>query len=543
MADLHESEPSPTATIRIIYAEDDPTCIISVRGILSAEGYQIEPVTSGEDCLNACRERPPALVLLDLTLPDGSGLDFLRSLRRDHPDLPVIIVTASESVRDAVVAIKLGAVDFLSKPIDPQRLSVSVRNSLQLSQQKEEIERLKIATGEGQSKVAIDDVLRDLVLRGGSDLHLKAGRPPLMRVSSDLVPSSFPVLEESDVNHILRAVLGQEGYRTLREEFEWDASYELPGVARFRVNAFKRMGQFGAAFRAIPLSIPTIELMGLPPVLKEICKAPQGMVLVTGPTGSGKSTSLAAMIEHLNLTQPFHIITIEDPIEFVYSDRLSTVTQRQLGSDVKSLPEALRRALRQDPDVILMGEMRDRESMELAMHAAETGHLVFSTLHTNDAKQTLDRIVDAFPTEAAHQVRAMLALTLQAVISQRLVRRADGKGRVAAIEVMINSPNIRELIGEGKTASIEKVIAQSGDFYKMQTFNQALARLVQSRTITEEEAAGASTSPSDLKLILRGILGGGTTVVKPPGPAATPTPASNPKDAPGTASIKINRGY
>jgi twitching motility protein PilT len=543
MTTLPGSEPSPAAAARIIYAEDDPTCVVNVRRILSAEGYQVEPVISGEDCLEACGQRPPDLVLLDLTLPDGSGLDFLRSLRRDHPELPVIIVTASESVRDAVVAIKLGAVDFLSKPIDAQRLSVSVRNSLQLSQQKEEIERLRTATGEGASKVAIDEVLRDLVLRGGSDLHLKAGRPPLMRVSSDLIPSSFPVLEESDVNSILRGVLGPQGYRALHEDFECDASYELPGVARFRVNAFKRMGRFGAAFRSIPLNIPTIEIMGLPAVLKDICKAPQGMVLVTGPTGSGKSTTLAAMIDHLNQTQPLHIVTIEDPVEFVYADQQSTVTQRQLGSDVKSLHEALRRALRQDPDVILMGEMRDRETMELAMHAAETGHLVFSTLHTNDAKQTLDRIVDAFPPEAAHQVRSMLALTLQAVVSQRLVRRADGKGRVAAIEVMINSPNIRELIGEGKTASIEKVIAQSGDYYKMQTFNQALARLVLSKTITEEEAAGASTSPSDLKLMLRGITGGSSAVMKAVAPPTPPSAAAAPKEAPPAAGLKINRGF
>jgi twitching motility protein PilT len=526
---------------RILYAEDDPTSIVQVRTLLSPEGYQIDPVTTGGECVEVCTERPPDLCLLDLTLPDGSGLDVLRSLKKVLPDLPVIIITASESIRDAVAAIKLGAVDFLTKPLDANRLSVSVRNSLQLRQQKEEIDRLKVATGEGASKVAIDEVLRDLVQRGGSDLHLKAGRPPMMRISSDLLPSSFPVLDEADVNAILRGVLGREGYRLLHEEFECDASYEIPDVARFRVNAFKRLGRFGAAFRAIPLVIPTIEMMNLPPVLKEICRAPQGMVLVTGPTGSGKSTSLAAMINQINQTESLHIVTIEDPVEFVYTDGRSTISQRQLGSDVKSLHEALRRALRQDPDVILMGEMRDRETMELAMHAAETGHLVFSTLHTNDAKQTLDRIVDAFPHEASHQVRSMLALTLQAVVSQRLVKRADGKGRVAAVEVMINSPNIRDLIAEGKTASIDKAIASSGDFYKMQTFNQALARLVQSKTVTEEEAAAASTNPNDLKLMLRGIQGGGasTTVIKP---AATP-PAPETKPAPTTPGLKINRGF
>ncbi|HZE97432.1 MAG TPA: PilT/PilU family type 4a pilus ATPase [Planctomycetota bacterium] len=541
------SEPSPASvarSARILYAEDDPASVVRVRGVLQPEGYQVDPVGTGRDFVESCTANPPDLALLDLTLPDGSGLDFLNAVHKSLPDLPIIIITASESVRDAVAAIKYGAQDFLTKPIDAQRLSVSVRNGLQLSQQKEEIERLKIATGEGSSKVAIDDVLRDLILRGGSDLHLKAGRPPLMRISSDLAPSEFPVLSESDVNAIIRAVLGRDGTRILHEEYEYDASYELPGVARFRVNAFKRMGQFGAAFRAIPLNIPTIDLMGLPPVLKDICKVPQGMVLVTGPTGSGKSTSLAAMIDHLNQSQPLHIVTIEDPIEFVYTDQKSTVTQRQLGSDVKSLQEALRRALRQDPDVILMGEMRDRETMELAMHAAETGHLVFSTLHTNDAKQTLDRIVDAFPADAAHQVRSMMALTLQAVISQRLVRRADGKGRIAAVEVMINSPNIRELIAEGKTTQIEKAIAQSGDYYKMQTFNQALARLIQSRTITEEEGLGASTSSSDLKLILKGITGGSSTTMRavtlPTAPGSAPAPATPAASPP---PPRINRGF
>jgi twitching motility protein PilT len=535
MNDIARPEPAPW---RILYAEDDPSSVVHVRGLLQAEGYRLDPVGTGREFVEACDAAPPDLALLDLSLPDGSGLDFLRTVHQSHPDLPILIITASDSVRDAVAAIKYGAVDFLTKPIDPQRLSVSIRNSLQLRRQKEEIERLKVATGGSDSSLSIDAILRDLILRGGSDLHLKIGRPPLFRVSSDLAPAALPPLTEADMNAVLRTVLGRAGFRTLQEDFECDASYELPGVARFRVNAFKRLGQFGAAFRAIPLAIPSIDLMGLPPVLKDICKAPQGMVLVTGPTGSGKSTSLAAMVEHLNQTQPLHIVTIEDPVEFVYTDHTSTITQRQLGSDVKSLHEALRRALRQDPDVILMGEMRDRETMELAMHAAETGHLVFSTLHTNDAKQTLDRIVDAFPAESSHQVRSMLALTLQAVVSQRLVRRADGKGRVAAVEVMINSPNIRELIAEGKTSQIEKSIAVSGDFYKMQTFNQALARLVQSRTITEEEGLGASTSPSDLKLILKGILGGGSSTTLKPVTLPAGAPSKEAGSSPGMRGIR-----
>ncbi len=360
----------------------------------------------------------------------------------------------------------------------------------------------------------IDAVLKELVNRRGSDLHLKVGRPPLMRISSDLLPSEFPPLDDPAVEAVLRKVVGAEGWARLQQEFEMDASYEIEGVARFRVNAFKERGRFGAAMRVIPLVTPTLDGLGHPPVLKDICQAPQGLVLVTGPTGSGKSTTLAAMIDHVNETQPLHIVTIEDPIEFVYDDKKCTIRQRQLGTDVKSLAEALRRVLRQDPDVILVGEMRDPETINLALHAAETGHLIFSTLHTNDAKQTLDRIVDVFPAEEHGQVRAQLALCLQAVVSQRLVRRADGSGRIAALEVMINSPNIRELIVEGKTSTIEKAIASSGDYYRMQSFNQALAKLALDRVITQEEAVGASTNPGDLKLMLKGVTTSGVNAGK-----------------------------
>jgi twitching motility protein PilT len=356
--------------------------------------------------------------------------------------------------------------------------------------------------------IDIDAILKELVNRRGSDLHLKVDRPPLMRISSDLLPSEFPPLSREDMEAVLRQLVGEKGWNRLVEEYEVDASYEIQDVARFRLNAFKEREKYGAALRVIPLTSPTIDGMGLPAVLKDICQAPQGLVLVTGPTGSGKSTSLAAMISHINDTQPLHIVTIEDPIEFVYSDKMCTIRQRQLGNDVKSLSEALRRVLRQDPDVILMGEMRDPETIELAMHAAETGHLVFSTLHTNDAKQSIDRVITTFPADAHGQIRAQMALALQAVVSQRLVKRADGSGRVAAMEIMINSPQIRELIQEGKTSSIEKAMASSGDYYRMQTFNQSLAKLVNDRTISEAEAMAVSTSPNDLKLLLKGVTSG-----------------------------------
>ncbi len=526
--------PEAATPAQIHYAEDDGSSVALVKTLLRREGYEVSSSPDGQGCLRVCREATPDLCLLDLTLPDMSGLDVLQQLRRERPDLPVIILTASSSVQDAVAATRLGAVDYLGKPIDGARLSVSVRNALQLHRQKAEIQRLRLGAGEAESTYPLDAVLRQLVEQGGSDLHLKIGRPPLLRIASDLVPSEFPVLDEPNMQAILRKLLGKEGFMELLEEYEYDSSHLVDGLARFRINAFKRMGVFGAALRAIPLTTPTLDGLGLPAVLKEICKAPQGMVLVTGPTGSGKSTTLAAMIDLLNETQALHIVTIEDPVEFVYTDKKSTINQRQLGSDVKSFKEALRRVLRQDPDVILMGEMRDAETIELAMHAAETGHLVFSTLHTNDAKQSLDRIVDSFPVEAAHQVRSMLALTLHAVVSQRLVRRADGKGRGAAVEVLINTGNIRELIAEGKTASIEKAMAQAGEYYRMQTFNQALAKHVLAKTITEEEALAAATNPGDLRLLIKGVTSGSATATAA---AAAATTQSD------TGKIRISRGF
>ncbi|HEX7901384.1 MAG TPA: type IV pilus twitching motility protein PilT [Planctomycetota bacterium] len=353
--------------------------------------------------------------------------------------------------------------------------------------------------------IDIDAVLKELVTRRGSDLHLKVGRPPLMRLSSELIPSEFPPITAEDLRVALQRVLGDAALGRLDEEGELDASYEIDGVARFRINVFKERSRFSLVARVVPLTIPTIEGLGLPAVLKDICQAPQGLVLVTGPTGSGKSTTLASLINHINETQALNILTIEDPIEFIYDDKKSVVRQRQLGTDVKSVTEALRRVLRQDPDVILVGEMRDKETIDLALHAAETGHLVFSTLHTNDAKQTLDRIIDVYPAEEHPQLRSQLALTLQAVVSQRLIRRADGSGRIAAMEILINTPNIRDLIVEGKTSSIEKAMGGAGDYYRMQTFNQALAKLTTEKVITADEALASTTNPNDLKLMLKGF--------------------------------------
>ncbi len=356
---------------------------------------------------------------------------------------------------------------------------------------------------------SIEDFLKAIYEQKASDLHLKSGRPPLMRLRGDLTPlPNAPSLSPADIQALIYSVISTEQQHRLEEEKELDFSFYLQGIARFRGNAFYQKGALGAVFRIIPAKIPTVEELGLPEVLKELANKKQGLFLVTGPTGSGKSTTLAALIDYLNGTLPVHVITLEDPIEFVYQDKLAVVNQREIGSDTRSFSQGLRRALRQDPDVILIGEMRDAETITTAMNAAETGHLVFGTLHTNDAKQTIDRVVDTFPPEAQHQVRMQLAKCLLAVVAQRLLKRADGKGRVAVQEIMINTPTVQKLIEENKIGAISKAIEESASFYKMQTFNQALLAQIKAKAIGVEEAMTFSNNPNDLKIQLQtqGIL-------------------------------------
>ena len=373
--------------------------------------------------------------------------------------------------------------------------------------------------------MSLDSLLEEVLAKNGSDLHLKVGRPPLIRVSGDLLPSEHPPLSADEIKAMVFSCFSELRAKQFQEELEVDFSYLIPEKARFRGNAFYQMGQIGAVFRYIPLHVPTIDELGLPEVLKEIALRQQGLVLFTGPTGVGKTTSMAAMVEHINQNRPCHIVTFEDPIEFVFTDRLATINQRQLGSDIRSFEQGLKHVLRQDPDVILMGEMRDIETIESAMHASETGHLVFSTLHTNDCKQTIDRVLDMFQGDKMLQLRSMLANTLLGVLSQLLVRRADGNGRLAAVEIMVNTPHVRQLIEKGETAEIEKAM-RTGKFYYMQTFNQHLARMVVEGLITAEEALENSAAPSDLKLMLRGVTTGTESIQQSekerPEPAAKP---------------------
>ena len=379
----------------------------------------------------------------------------------------------------------------------------------------------------------LDELLREMIATTSSDLHLKVGRPPLMRRQGELKPTDHPPLTEEQVREMLFSMMSERQQQRFERDWEIDLAYHLPGEARFRVNGYYQRGHVSAALRLIPEQVPTIDELTLPEVMKELALRKQGLILITGPTGSGKSTSQAAMIEHINRSQDRHIVTIEDPVEYVFTDRRATIDQREVGSDTRSHKEALRRVLRQDPDVILMGEMRDPETIEIGLHAAETGHLVFSTLHTNDAKQTVDRILDTIGSDMLTQYRSMLSLNLMAVLSQRLLPRADGSGRVAAMEVMINSPHVAELIHDGKTIELQNAIATSKSYYKMQTFNQALTRLVQEGLVTAEVALEFSDAPGDLRLMLRGVGTG----------AAAATTKEEAEPEPGKQKTSTVRGF
>jgi len=345
----------------------------------------------------------------------------------------------------------------------------------------------------------LDDLLRELVKQGGSDLHIHVGEPPFFRIDGRITRAkNFPILSQEDAKELLYSILSEERRRRFEEKLELDLSYTIPDLARFRVNIFQQSNCIGAALRMIPLKIQTIDELGLPQVFKQLALVPRGFILVTGPTGSGKSTTLAAMIEHINVNKRGNIITIEDPIEFVHTDKLCTINQREVGVDAVSFADALKHVMRQNPDVILVGEMRDLETISAAITAAETGILVFATVHTNNAVQTIDRIIDVFPVEQQEQVRLQLAVTLQAIISQTILPKANGKGRVVAFEIMIAIPAIKSLIREGKAHQMYTIIQASGG-YGMRTLDSDLLNLVEKKLVTYEEALARAPNPKEFE--------------------------------------------
>ncbi len=338
--------------------------------------------------------------------------------------------------------------------------------------------------------------------RHASDLHLKVGNHPVMRINGALAPLvDLPVLDPATVRDLAESMMNDDQQQRFSLDLELDFAYSVPKVGRFRVNVYQQRGSMGAAIRAIHIGVPTIDDLGLPDVVKRFAGLPRGLVLVTGPTGSGKSTTLAALINYINQTRSVHIVTIEDPIEYLHRDHKSIINQREVGMDTRSFTQALRHVLRQDPDVILIGEMRDLETIATAVTAAETGHLVFATLHTQSAAQTIDRILDVFPPHQQPQIRMQLSVALEGVMSQALVPLARGEGRVAAVEVMVATGAIRNLIREGKTFQIPSAI-MSGGREGMQTLNQALRRLVEQRKITYEDAVAKATSEKEFAELL-----------------------------------------
>ncbi len=350
--------------------------------------------------------------------------------------------------------------------------------------------------------VKLEELLRLVVERGASDLHLTVGSPPQLRIDEELVPTEFDVLTPEASQKLGYSLLSDAQKQRFEEEQELDLALGLEGIGRFRVNLFWQKGSVGAALRLIPSRIPSFEELGLPKVVAKLASLPKGLVLVTGPTGSGKSTTLASMVDSINARRHCHIITVEDPIEYVHQNKKSIVNQREVGSDTHSFPNALKHILREDPDVILVGEMRDLETVAMALVSAETGHLVFATLHTSDCVQTVNRIIDIFPAHQQTQVRTQLSFVLQAVLSQQLIPKREGKGRVLAAEVMVASPAIRALIREEKAHQIYSAI-QTGASLGMQTMNQAFFELYKKKLISHEQALAKTTEPDDLERIFK----------------------------------------
>ncbi len=350
-------------------------------------------------------------------------------------------------------------------------------------------------------KYTMDELLRTTVECGASDLHLSVGLPPILRISGRLTPTEYPRLQPEDTKRLIYNILNDKQKEKFEKTWELDCSHGVRGFGRFRVNVFRQRGVVGATLRAIPSSIPTRQELNLPQIVEDMVDRPHGLILVTGATGQGKSTTLACMLDLINSEKTYHILTIEDPIEYIHPHKKSMINQRELGQDTQGWMHALRASLREDPDVILVGEMRDLETIAGTLTAAETGHLVFSTLHTSDASQTVDRIVDVFPPHQQQQIRIQLASVLEGVFSQQLIPHASGRGRVPAIEVMIMTSAIRTLIREGKSHQLYNSI-QTGSKHGMQTMEQSLCDLYLNKQITLEDAINHTMHTEDLRRMI-----------------------------------------
>jgi twitching motility protein PilT len=546
------------AGTRVLVVNEDTELLDRLEHAFEVAGHDFELLgaLSAPRAIGVASKKQPDVILVNADLDGMDGFDFAKHLKKEEvlKEIPVVILEAEPSEVSALKSRQAGAAGHLPLSVDADTLAQKIGSLANgdpkaaeapadapaesgaadsrgadygtpqpVSEEeshavpKPEVgsaappapdgppsERVEPGrdgiTGERQMEdlPSVDDMLRLLIERGGSDLHITVGSAPGLRLRGDIVPvENTRSLTPKDTQHMILNLLSEEQRRRFETELELDFAYSIPGFSRFRANVFQQRNSMAAVFRVIPLDIPTLEALHLPKVCKYLAERPRGLVLVTGPTGSGKSTTQAAMIDHINETRQCHVITLEDPIEFLHPNRNSYLNQREVGEDTMSFGSALKRVLRQDPDVILVGEMRDLETISAAITAAETGHLVIATLHTTGGPETVDRVIDVFPPHQQQQVRMQLSTTLEGVLSQVLLRSTDGRGRVMAMEIMLGVPAIRNLVREGKTHQMATII-QGGASVGMQTLDQHLRVLLQSGKITYEEAIGKAQNPREL---------------------------------------------
>jgi twitching motility protein PilT len=423
-----------------------------------------------------------------IAVSDPTNEDLLNAVRVQTGLEPEPMVASEREIEQAIARFYL----LLAEPVEAP--AAPARKSEPASQEKPAAKKEEI--------LHIDDLLGLLMEKKGSDLHICAGSGPALRVHGELLTlDNFEMLTPSRCQQLIYAILADQDINEFEQHHELDFAYSIPGLSRFRVNLHMQRGSVGAVFRSVPMLPPDLDSLGMPPILKALCNKPRGLVLVTGPTGSGKSTTLAAMVKEINEHRRCHIVTVEDPIEFLHHNLMSLVIQREVGSDTDSFSNALKYVLRQDPDVILIGEMRDLETIASAVTAAETGHLVFATLHTTSAAQSVDRIIDVFPPHQQNQIRLQLASVLEGIICQTLLPKIDEKGRACAQEILIATSAVRNLIREGKSHQLQSVL-QSGAQYGMQTLDGALKNLVLKGQVAAEAAASMASNPDDFLSLL-----------------------------------------
>jgi len=501
----------------VLIVHDDAAFFENTRAALVAAipGCEVIGAISAPRALGMARQHKPSVVIADGDLEGMDGYAFTAELKGDAElaGIPVLIVANDPSEASALKARQVGAAGHLPSAVDSQTLVQKVGSlagaaaqaaAAPMSPPVQEAPAASPASDAPAAPVeplgvaAQAPVAAYAAHLGGSDLHITVGSPPGIRVRGEIeTVEGARMLLPKDTQEMLLSLLSEEQRRRFETELELDFAYSIPGLSRFRTNVFQQRNSMGAVFRVIPLKIPTLEDLQLPKVCKFLAERPRGLVLVTGPTGSGKSTTLAAMIDHINATRPVHIMTMEDPIEFMHKNKKAFVNQREVGEDTHSFTSALKRVLRQDPDVILVGEMRDLETISAALTAAETGHLVLATLHTTGGPETVDRIIDVFPPHQQQQVRMQLSTTLEGVLSQTLLRSTDGRSRVMAMEIMLGIPAISNLIREGKTHQMATII-QGGASMGMQTLDQHLKVLLQAGKVTYEEAIQKAKEPREL---------------------------------------------